>query len=172
MPSPEAIKTAHERLIRTYEKRPGAAASTGSTQVNLSSGMRCEITQSPWSAVSDQPVNMGGENLGPDPGFYGRAALGACLAQGYAGWFARRGLSFKSMSVEVEADSDGRGFLAMAPDVPPGYGGVRVRVRVESEESEADLREAMDQADRHSPWLYDFTTALEVQREAQIKTPD
>ncbi len=163
------IKQARQRSARLFAKRPSAALSTGRTTVNLTSGLRCAVKENEWELLADQPASRGGESAGPGPSFLGRAALGTCMAQGYAMVFAERNIPFDEINVVVESDSDSRGFLAVDGDVPPGISQTRYLVTVESSADEQELLAAMDHADRHSPWLYNFTTALDVKRQVTLK---
>ena len=163
------IKSALEKRIAIFTKRPASASGTGSTKVHLSSGTRCEITEGPWRLISDQSQTSGGNGEGPDPGVLGRGALGACLAQGYAMNFARRDLTFRSIDVEIQGDIDMRGYLGMDGDIPPGYREMRYVVNIESDEDEQDILAALDYSDRHSPWLYNLTAALEVSRQVAVQ---
>lgn len=165
-----SIKKAQERRIEVYKKRPSSARSTGKTQAKLDSGTRCEIVQDGWTLVCDQSKLMGGEDGGPDPGMFGRGALGACLAQGYAIQLAIQELSFDSICVEVQSEIDGLGSVGIDDAIPPGYQSLRYFVCIESDEDDVALREAIDIADRTSPWLYNFVTALPIEREVEIKS--
>lgn len=150
-------------------RRPSAAKVTGATTIRLLSGFACEIEEGDWRFIADQPKSMGGEGQGPGPGFFGRASLGVCLAQGYANWFFRLGVPVRAMEVLIETDSDLRGFLGVSDDVPPGYQQVRCIVRIDSDADRSAVLQAMDDADRHSPWLYNFATGLNVSREVQFQ---
>ena len=96
-----SIKEAQERRAKIFKSKPATAKSTGHTHIELTEGTRCGVTQGDWKFVSDQPTHNGGANEGPDPGFFGRAALGACLAQGYAIEFAKRDLEFTSIKIDL-----------------------------------------------------------------------
>ncbi len=165
-----SIKEAQERKIEIFKTRPSAAQSTGQTHVLLNSGTSCEITQGDWKMVCDQPKLSGGGGEGPDPGVFGRGALGACLAQGYALVLARRDLSFKSISVEVQSDIDARGSTGIDDAIPPGYQALRLLVQIESSEDPVAIREAADFADQHSPWFYNLITAIPAERDIVVKT--
>ncbi len=166
-----SIRAALEKMIRIFEKRPTAAFGTGSTQVQLFSGTQCVITEGDWHMVSDQPKKTGGTAEGPGPGFLGRGASGACLAQGYAMIFAQRDLTFRSINIDIQGDPDMRGFLGIDVSIPPGYQQIRYRVNIESDEDKDTILSAIEYADRHSPWLYNMTTALNIDREVAIKVP-
>ena len=166
-----SIRVALEKLMRVFEKRPKAAFGIGSTQVKLSSGYQCEVTEGEWKFVTDQVKAIGGKEEGPGPGFLGRGALGACLAQGYAIIFAQRDLTFSSINIDVQGDSDMRGLLGMDDSIAPGYQRMRYMVSIESDEDEDAILAALAHGDRHSPWLYNMTTALDVDREVIIRQP-
>jgi uncharacterized OsmC-like protein len=149
----ERIRTAWERAARDVRQQPAAAGRSAVTSVRLTEGLRCTIEEGPWRMTADQPATDGGDDTGPGPGFYGRASLGLCAAQGYAMALARRGLPHHGIEVRVEADYDARGFYGTADNVPPGYTAVRCIVTVDSDAAESTIIAALDDADRHSPWL-------------------
>ncbi len=167
MTTQKRIRDAYNRQRKVYAKRPAAARGTSQTTVRMTAGLACEIEQGNWRFTSDQSENMGGDSLGPDPGLFGRAALGACAVQGYAIWFAKLGLPLETIEVRVESDIDQRGILAI-DDSPAGYSAVRLVVTIESDAEDAAIAHALDEADRHSPWLYNFERALPVTREVTI----
>ena len=105
--------------------------------------------------------------LAPDPGVYGRTALGSCLAIGYQFWAAKLGVVFSRLEVDVQADYDSGGYHGVT-DVPPGYSQVRYIVSVDSDAPEADVLNVLDQADAHSPYRDVFTRALDVRREVRV----
>ncbi|MEP1207414.1 MAG: OsmC family protein [Rhizobiaceae bacterium] len=163
-----SIKEAQERRINILKKRPEMARSTGQTCVELTSGTRCEVTEGDWKMVSDQPKSSGGNDEGPDPGFFGRGAVGACLVQGYALKLALFDLTFQSIRVEIESDIDGLGSTGLDDTVPPGYQALRYRVLIESDEEEAAILKAVEYADDHSPWLFNLTSAIPAEREVVV----
>jgi uncharacterized OsmC-like protein len=164
----EVIKTAIERNVKAVSLRPSVGQGTAVTRARLTPGLSCEIEEGPWRFTVGMSAKYGGTNAGPNPGVYGRAALGSCLVLGYAMWAARLGVPIDALDVEVRADYDVRGELGAAADVPPGYLAVRYLVRVESPAPEADVQRMLDLADRHSSWLDDYTRAIPVQREVRI----
>lgn len=169
MDEAKRIKQAWDRMVRLLRRRPSAGRGTGITTVRLADGLRCEIEQDSWRMSADQPAEYGGSDAGPDPGFFGRAALGLCAAQGYAMALARHGMAHRGIEVRVESDMDARGCYGVADDVPIGYGGLRCHVTVDSDAAEATILAALDEADRGSPWLYNFTTALPVVRQVTLR---
>ncbi len=167
----EAIREAIERNVRAVSLRPAVGRGTAVTRVRLRDGLACDVEDGPWRLTAGMTEKYGGTGEGPNPGVLGRAALGTCLALGYAIWAARLGVSVEALEVEVQADYDVRGELGVADNVPPGYLAVRYLVTVESAAPEADVLRVLDIADRYSSWRDDFARALPVTREVRIRAP-
>lgn len=112
----------------------------------------------------------GGDNSGPNPGVFGRTALGSCLAIGYAMWAARMNVPLRSLDIEVHADYDVRGELGIDDAVRPGYKEMRVVVSIESEAPEAEVVAMLEKAERHSSYLDDYRNPVPVKRELRFNS--
>lgn len=166
----DTIKTAIERNVKAVSLRPSVGQGTAVTKVRLNAGLACDVEEGNWKFTVGMHEKYGGTNAGPNPGIYGRAAFGSCLAIGYGMWAARLGVPIDALSVEVHADYDVRGELAVADDVHPGYSALRYVVTVESPATEADVLRVLDTADRYSSWRDDLVRAVPVAREVRIAT--
>ncbi len=162
------IKTALERNVKAVTLRPSVAQGTAVTRVHLRDGLACDISEGPWTLTAGMTEKYGGTNAGPNPGVLGRAALGSCLALGYGMWAARLGVPITSLDVEIQADYDVRGELAVDDSVRPGYTAIRYVVRVTSPASEEDVRRVIDTADRYSSWRDDIANPVPLTRELHI----
>ena len=174
MRNPEAVEKlqkAMERNIKAIGMRPSIGRGTAVTKVRIRDGCTADIEDGGWKLIVDESVKDGGNGEGPDPGVYGRAALGSCLAMGYAMWAAKMGVALDEIEVEVHAGYDATGMFGLDDSTPPGWGGLRYLVRVGSSAAEADVRRVLDYADAHSPLLDDFSRALAVERELRITAP-
>lgn len=171
MPDSTNVKTAIVRAEDKLKARPSIGRLTKATKARVRDGLTCEITDGPWTLTADMKKSLGGSESGPDPGVFGRAAIGSCLAIGYATWFARLDIPLNSVEVAVEADFDYGGVLGVS-DVGAGYSQLRYAVNVDSSAPKHDIMRALDEADAHSPWLTNMKTALEPRRTVQIQSPD
>ena len=171
MHDPEKLKTVIERNKRALALRPSIGQGTAVTKVRIRDACTAEIEDGGWKLIADESKKDGGNGEGPDPGVYGRAALGSCVAMGYALWAAHLGVPLDSIEVDVEADYDARGMFGLDGSIAPGWGAVRYKVRIESSAPEAEVMRVLDHADAISPLLDDFTRALPVSRDVQITTP-
>lgn len=167
MADQETIKIKFERNVKAMELRSSVGRGTAVTRARLKEGLTCEIEEGQWNLTADMGEKSGGNDRGPNPGVFGRAALASCLTIGYAMWMARRGVPHSSLEVEVQADYDARGDLGVG-DVPPGYGEMRYVVNVESDAPEADVQRVLDEADTHSAYLAVFSQPQRLRREVRI----
>ncbi len=174
MRDPEAIEKlqkALDRNIKALELRPSVGRGTAVTKVRVRDACTAEIEDGGWKLIADESVKDGGNGEGPDPGVYGRAALGTCLAMGYAQWAAKFNVPLEAVEVEVETDYDAAAMFGLDDSRPPGWGAVRYVVRIESSAPEAEVQRLIDYADKHSPLLDDFSRPLSITRELHIAAP-
>lgn len=164
----ERIRTALERNARAVSLRPGVGQGTAVTRVRLEEGLRCQVEEGNWRLTVDMSPKSGGNDAGPNPGTYGRAGLGSCLAVGYAMWAARLGVPLTRLEVEVQADYDVRGELGVDDDVSPAYPEVRYVVTVESDAPEEEVRRVLDTADRYSSYLTIWREPMTLVREVRL----
>jgi len=163
----EQIKDTFERSAKAMALRPSIGQGTATTKVTLRDGLTCDVEDGAWKLTVDMSAKSGGDGRGPDPGVYGRAALGSCLAIGYTLWAAKRGIRFTHLDVVVKADYDSAGYHGVS-DVKPGYRQVRYIVTAQSDAPEADVLAVLDEADAHSPYRDVFARAIDVRREVRL----
>ena len=168
MSSPDTIKSALERNVRVIEARPSVGQGTAVTKVTLQPGLACEVEDGAWRFNVGMTEKYGGLNSGPNPGVYGRAALGSCLAIGYGMWAARLEIPVRSLTVEVRARYDVRGELGIDDAIRPGYSDIVYIVTVDTDAADADVQRLLDTADRHSSWLDDIRNPVPITRESRI----
>jgi len=161
------IRTAFERSLKALTLRASMGQGTALTRVRVRSGMTCDIEDGRWKLVADLSEKSGGDAAGPDPGVFGRAALGSCLAMSYAKWAAVRGIAIDGIEVEVQADYDVRGEYGIG-NAPPGYLEVRYVVTIQSPAPEGEIVALLDEADQRTPWLDVFARPQPVRREVRI----
>jgi uncharacterized OsmC-like protein len=170
MQNREIVKTALDRNVRAVTARPSVGQGTAVTKVHWRHGLTCDVEEGPWKLVVGMTEKYGGDNAGPNPGVYGRTALGSCLVIGYAMWAARMNVPIRALDVEVHADYDVRGELGVDDAVRPGYKEMRVVVSIESDAPESEVVAMLEMAERHSSFLDDFRNPVPVKRELKLKS--
>jgi uncharacterized OsmC-like protein len=147
------IRDSLERAARAMTLRDSVGKGTATTRVRLDSGLSCTVKDNDWQFKTDMSPKMGGEGAAPDPGVYGRAAIGTCLATSIGMWAARCEIPLESVEVDIEADYDARGEFGVDEDLSPGYMAIRATVSVTSSAPEEQVQELLELAERHTSWL-------------------
>ena len=100
--------------------------------------------------LSDEPELLAGGDTAPNPVEYVLAALGSCLAVGYAASAAARGIELHSLEIELSGKIDLRAFLGVA-EGNAGYEHIELTTRVDSDANDAQLQELHEHVVRTSP---------------------
>jgi uncharacterized OsmC-like protein len=126
--------------------------------------------QQPFTIPGDHPAELLGTNHGPTSVELLLAALGHCLAAGWATYGAVLGVSFDTLRVDLEGDIDLQGMLALPEPglVPPGYQSIRATYHVRSAASREQLEQVAKMAEdlsptRHSLRAVEFSSQLEIE---------
>jgi uncharacterized OsmC-like protein len=166
----EALKAALERNMKAIKQHPESGRGTAVTKVRIRGACTADVEDGGWKLVADEAVGDGGGGEGPDPGVFGRAALGTCLAMGYSQQGALLGVPLDSIEVEVHTDYDAHAMFGFDATKPPGWARVRYLVHIKSPAPKQDVQRVIDAAETHSALLDDFARALTMEREVRITT--
>jgi uncharacterized OsmC-like protein len=171
MSNVELIKTAVERSTKAISLRPAIGQGAEMMSFDVDETGCCRVADGDEQIVIDLSEEYGGEGKTPSAGFFVRAALGACLAQGYYVQAACFGVPISRLSVELHSDHDMRGPLGIDDSVPRSYTGIRYIVRIESTAPRNAVEEMIDKSD-DLDWVRDvFARAIPLERELQIGRP-
>ncbi|PZC46945.1 MAG: putative OsmC-related protein [Chloroflexi bacterium] len=126
--------------------------------------------QKAFTIVGDHPQELLGTDKGPSSVEVLLAALGHCLASGWATYGATMGVSIEGLRIEVEGDIDLQGMLALPVlgAVPPGFQEIRASYYVKSSAPREQLEQVAKMAEdlsptRHSLRAVDFSSQLTIQ---------
>ena len=163
----EERQAAQKRAIEVFNAKPGMAQSTTVGTAQVGEGLTCRFTQGEHSAVMDMAAAVGGDDQGPTPGFFGRAAIAGCVAIGLKMTAIREGLEFHSVEVEIAQDYDDRGVLGFE-GVPATALGSRLSIRIDSAEPEQVVHDLVDRTLAADPWFLAYRDAQAVAIEMQL----
>jgi uncharacterized OsmC-like protein len=104
-----------------------------------------------WEFINGEPPVLLGANEGANPVEFLLHALAGCVTTTTVLHATARGITIRRMRTELEGDIDLQGFLALDPDVPPGYEAIRIRMEIEADCSDTELEELLSFAREHSP---------------------
>ena len=145
MKSSTEIGEAQARAMRVYERRPDKALSSMSIDARIEGGLACTITDGTREVIVDMPEPVGGDSMGPTPGFHARAAVAGCVAIGIKMTAAREGIELKSVNVNVGMDFDDSAVFAMGENTAAPLKTI-ISIDLESDTGEAELKAMVDRA--------------------------
>lgn len=118
---------------------PNNAATTWSADVRWTGGFRSEAHIRDFGPLaSDEPAGLGGTDLAPNPVEQLLAALGNCLAVGYAANASVAGIELEAVDIRISGDLDLHSFLGLRPG-HAGFSSIRAEVFIRSDAAEDDL---------------------------------
>lgn len=110
----------------------------------------------------DEPAELGGTDVGPNPVEALLAALGACQVITFQVWADKLGLTFDTLEIDLAGDLDLRGFFGLDEDVRPGFKDIDVRVRLHGSEPAERYAELVEVVERHCPVLDNLSNPVPV----------
>jgi uncharacterized OsmC-like protein len=110
----------------------------------------------------DEPLELCGTNLHPNPQEVLMSALNACMMVGYSAVSALMGIRLTRLEIDLEGDIDLRGFLGIDPAVKPGYDHLRQTVRIAADASPEAIERVHAVVKATSPNWFSLTTAIPV----------
>jgi uncharacterized OsmC-like protein len=115
-------------------------------------GLRVRVTGTDGSSlVTDMVAGVGGTASAPSPGWLFRAAYASCAATLIVMRAAEQNVELFGLEVDVDSESDDRGILGIADEVPAGPMSIKITVRAESQQDEGTVREVITWALQHCP---------------------
>ena len=124
-------------LVEKIRERPSAAQTTWSAEVTWTGAYRSEAAVRGFAPIaSDEPRGMGGANSAPNPVEQLLAALGNCLAVGYALNASVAGITIRALRINVDGDLDLNALLGLA-EGHAGFSAIRVAVHLDTDADEA-----------------------------------
>ena len=109
--------------------------------------------------IVDEPPALLGDDTAPNPSEASLAALGSCLAVGIHANAVARGITVKSLELELEADINITAVWGTGDTSPKpvGFDAVRVKVHLDTDAPQAETNELIAHAAKWSPVANTFT---------------
>jgi len=127
-------------LVEKIRAEPRAAKTVWKSEVRWTGALRSEARSRDLApAPSDEPSGLGGGDTAANPVEQLLAALGNCLAVGYAANASVAGIRIDSLRIELEGDIDMHTFLGLGGD-NAGYEAIRVKVDLRSNATPEQLK--------------------------------
>jgi len=129
-------------LASKIQEEPDVAATTWKASIRWDGAFRSSATIREFEPTSsDEPSALGGGDTAPNPVEQLLAALGNCLAVGYAANATAAGITIDGLTIELEGDLNLRTFLGLDPTGNAGYEAIRATVALDSDATPEQLEE-------------------------------
>lgn len=149
-------------LAAKIGESPEVAATTWHADVSWNGGFRSEAQIREFTPVtSDEPAGLGGTDTGPNPVEQLLAALGNCLAVGYAANAAFAGIEIRDLKIEVDGELDLHTFLGLT-EANAGFEQIKVNVHLESDATAEQLAALHTKVINTSPVGHSLSRAVPV----------
>lgn len=101
--------------------------------------------------TNGEPRVLLGNNEGANPVEFLLHALAGCVTTTTVLHAAARGIEVRRLSTKLTGQLDLQGLLALDPDVPAGYEGIRIEMSIEADCPDEELDDLLAFARNHSP---------------------
>jgi uncharacterized OsmC-like protein len=150
-------------LAEKIRQRPSAGQTTWSAEVRWTGAYRSEAAVRKFAPIaSDEPRGMGGTDSAPNPVEQLLAALGNCLAVGYALNASAAGITIRDLRIDLAGDLDLHPLLGLA-DGHAGFSAIRVAVHLDADADEAAVAELHRKVAATSPVGQTLSKAIPVE---------
>ena len=126
-------------LAGAIQEDPAKGATEWQAEVTWTGAFRSEAKIRDFDPIpSDEPVALGGTDTAPNPVEQLIAALGNCLAVGYAANASAQGIEIRDLRIELAGDLDLHSFLGLRPG-HAGYHNLQVKVHLDAEADDDEV---------------------------------
>ena len=158
--------TAVAGLVEKIGAEPAAASTVWSAEVTWTGAFRSEARVRDFDPLqSDEPAALGGTDTAPNPVEQVLAALGNCLAVGYAANVSIDGITINDLQIKLEGNLDLRTFLGLAPNDNAGYDAIRVNISIAADATDEQLARLHERVIGTSPVGHTLSRSVPVQFE-------
>lgn len=137
--------------IGAVKENPELGKKTFKAETTWLKGTRSKSRVGDFHVEADEPTALGGTNTAPNPVEITLAALGSCLATGYAANAAALGIEIESMRLVVEGNLDLRGFFGLSNEVRPGFQSINYTTYIKSKAPKEKLEALRKHVEKTSP---------------------
>ncbi len=151
-------------LIQAVSADPATGATRWRSTVTWLGGFRSEARVRGFDPIrSDEPTALGGTDTAPNPVEQILAALGNCLAVGYAANATARGIEIDELIIDISGNLDLHTFLGLRPGGHAGFDDIAVDVTLRSSATSGELAELHEHVLQSSPVGHTLRAAIPVE---------
>lgn len=163
-----------EQAVAAISADPAQAAVTFRAKTSWQGGVRSRTDIESYDVagdriarrhqiLTDEPVELLGENSAPNPQDLILAALASCMTVGFVAGATALGVKLESLEIHTECALDLRGALGLDPNVPGGSRKILYTVRVKGNGTRAQYEEIHAKVMATSPNYYHIANPIALE---------
>lgn len=117
---------------------------------------------------ADEPVELLGENVAPNPQELLLAAMNACMTVGYVATAAVMGVTLSKLQIRASGELDLRGFLGLDDSVKPGYDMIDYEVIIDGDGTPEQFQEIHDTVTKTSPNRWNVANSIQLNAKLSV----
>lgn len=117
----------------------------------------------------DEPEELGGTNMGPNPQEVLLSALNACILATFVDLCSMQAIELEKVEITSIGKLDLRGFLKLDEKVPPGYQDLHWKLSVKGNATAEQFQEVYEAAMSASPNLWNLANPVPIRPELQVE---
>ena len=121
-----------------------------------------DVVPRSFTIVADEPHELLGTNVAPNPQELLMSAVNACMVVGYVAQATVRGIRIDSCRIETEGELDLRGFLSLDETIPPGYRRINYTVFLEGDGTRQQYEEIHQAVMATSPNYFNMAQPIQM----------
>lgn len=141
--SNDQLKDSLLNLIQGIQNNPLQADATFKAKSKLEKGFLSKVKIRNFDFISDEPIELGGTNEGPNPVEYVLGAFAACQEIVIKAYATVLDIDIKAVHVKVEGNLDLHGFLNLS-DERAGFTSVSYKTTIETNETNEEKLKALE----------------------------
>ena len=149
-------------LVQAISAEPEKAQTTWAAQVRWTGGFGSEAKVRDFGPIrSDEPAGLGGGDTAPNPVEQLLAALGNCLAVGYAANASVANIAIQELTIALDGDIDLRSFLGLTQG-HAGFSSIRAVVDLKADADAAAIAALHSRVAASSPVGHTLSAPVEL----------
>ena len=155
--------------VEAIKENRAPANITFSAKSHLVDKLLTNVTVRKFNFNSDEPKELGGTDIAPNPVEFVLASLAACQEIALSAFAAYLGLKLESVNIKVNGSLDLRGFFAIDDGVAPGFESIEYETEIISNEPKEKIEQLVAIVESHCPVLDTLQRPVKITGRVNIK---
>nr|WP_319776174.1 OsmC family protein [uncultured Sphaerochaeta sp.] len=162
------LKNKLVKKIESLKTSPSSSKAVFRSETRLVEGVLCNATIRQFNLNVDEPAELGGNDIAPNPVELVLAALGTCQEILYGAYSAVLEIPVDAVKVNVKGTLDLKGLFALDDNTKAGFQEIEYETEITSSAEEKDVQKLINLVENHCPVLDTLTRAVIVKGKTKI----